>query len=231
MKKEMNPGPKVELEITGDGSHTLYVPEIGEHYHSIYGAIAESRHIFLEAGFMHIYKPGKKIRILEVGFGTGLNALLTFIEAEISGCDVEYSTIELNPLGEDIYSILNFDGLLDHTGSHEIFIRLHHSPWNENVHLAAGFSLHKINRSLQDYQPEKETFDLVYFDAFGPDVQPEMWTKEVFDKMAFGLKKDGVLVTYSTKGTVKRNLKNAGFSIEKLPGPKGKREILRAIKI
>lgn len=231
MKEEKQHGPKVEIEITGDGSHTLFMPETGEHYHSVYGAIAESRHIFLGAGFKHIYKPNEKMKILEIGFGTGLNALLTCIEAEISGCHVEYSTIELIPLGEDIYSILNFDGLIDHPDSHEIFICLHQSPWNEKAQLSSVFSIHKINISLQEYQPEKETFDLVYFDAFGPGIQPEMWTKEMFEKMALGLRKDGVLVTYSTKGTVKRNLKNAGFSIEKLPGPKGKREILRAKKI
>ena len=227
----MRSGSKVEIEITGDGSHTLFVPELGEHYHSVYGAIAESRHIFLEAGFKYLYKPHKKIRILEVGFGTGLNALLTCVESEISGCYVEYSTIELYPLREDIYSILNFDSLVKHRDSRGIFLRLHRSPWNENVHLTTSFFLQKINKSLKDYQPEKETYDLVYFDAFSPDVQPEMWTGEVFDKMAYGLKKDGVLVTYSTKGTVKRNLISAGFKIEKLPGPQGKREILRAVKI
>jgi len=227
----MPPGLKVELEITGDGSHTLYLPELGEHYHSVYGAIAESRHIFLEAGFYHIRKPYEKTRILEIGFGTGLNALLTYFESEISGCHVEYTTIELFPLQEDIYMKLNYNDHIQFKDSREIFLRLHQAQWNEKVPISAGFTLCKINRSLQEYQPERETFDLVYFDAFGPAIQPEMWTKEVFEKMAFGLKKDGVLVTYSTKGTVKRNLKSTGFSIEKLPGPKGKREILRAIKI
>lgn len=227
----MQPGLKVELKVTDDGSHTLFVPELGEHYHSVYGAIGESRHIFLEAGFRHIYKPFDKISILEIGFGTGLNALLTYMESEISAIPVEYTTIELNPLKEDVYSILNFDELLNYPGSREIFLRLHQSPWNEQVHLTYGFILHKINISLHEFLPGKEAFDLVYFDAFGPDIQPEMWKEEVFIKMASGLKKDGVLVTYSTKGTVKRNLKNAGFSIEKLPGPRGKREILRAIKI
>lgn len=222
---------KVEIEITGDGSQTLYVPSLGEHYHSVYGAIAESRHVFLEAGFKHLCKPNEKIRILEVGFGTGLNALLTYVESEISGCKVEYSTIELNPLGEDIYSKLNFDEMLNHPGSHEIFLRLHKSSWDEKVNISSNFSLYKIITSLQDYQLDKEAYDLVYFDAFGPDIQPEMWTGKVFDMMAFGLRKNGVLATYSTKGTVKRSLKSAGFSIEKLPGPRGKREILRAVKI
>jgi tRNA U34 5-methylaminomethyl-2-thiouridine-forming methyltransferase MnmC len=231
MMEEMQPGLRVELKITADGSHTLFVPELGEHYHSVYGAIAESRHIFLDAGFRHIYRPSEKISILEIGFGTGLNALLTYLESEISGAPVEYTAIELNPLEEDIYTRLNFDELLNYPGSREIFLRIHQIPWNKKVHLNDGFFLNKIHISLQAYQPEKEIFDLVYFDAFGPDIQPEMWTGEVFKKMAFYMKKDGILVTYSTKGTVKRNLVSAGFRIEKLPGPRGKREILRAVKI
>jgi tRNA U34 5-methylaminomethyl-2-thiouridine-forming methyltransferase MnmC len=231
MKLEMRSGPGVEIEITGDGSHTLFVPETGEHYHSIYGAIAESRHIFLEAGFKHILRFNEKIRILEIGFGTGLNALLTYIESEISGCFVEYTAIELFPLKEEVYSLLNYCDLLNFLDSRVIYLRLHNSSWNKPVNISPKFSLLKRNSSLQDYLPEKESFDLVYFDAFGPDIQPEMWTGEVFDKMAFCLRKNGVLVTYSTKGTVKRNLKSAGFRIEKLPGPKGKREILRAVKI
>jgi tRNA U34 5-methylaminomethyl-2-thiouridine-forming methyltransferase MnmC len=231
MMEEMSSGPGVKIEITGDGSHTLFVPETGEHYHSIYGAIAESRHIFLEAGFKHILRHNEKVRVLEIGFGTGLNALLTCIEAEISGHQVKYTAIERFPLKEDVYSILNYKDLINHPGSREVFLRLHQMPWNEKGNLSNNFSLQKFAISLQDYRPEKGSFDLVYFDAFGPDIQPEMWTGEVFDKMAFCLRYDGGLVTYSTKGTVKRNLKSAGFKIEKLPGPIGKREILRAIKI
>ena len=207
------------------------MPELKEHYHSVFGAINESRHIFIGAGFKYIVERKTNLKILEIGFGTGLNALLTYIEAENSGCSVEYIAIELNPLAENIYSKLNFNDLIDYPGSQRIFLHLHQSPWNELVKLSSAFHLQKINISLQDYQPGSETFDLVYFDAFGPDIQPEMWTREVFEKMAFCLKKDGILVTYSTKGTVKRNLASAGFKIVKLPGPTGKREILRAIKI
>jgi len=227
----MRPGPKVELEITGDGSHTLFVPGLGEHYHSVFGALAESRHIFLEAGLKHIHKYFDNIRILEIGFGTGLNALLTFIEIINSRCSILYTAIELYPLQEEVYSKLNYDELINHPEAREIFLRLHQSAWNQAVKQTPGFILHKMSISLQEYQPVEDAFDLVYFDAFGPEIQPEMWTEEVFEKMAFSLKKDGILVTYSTKGTVKRNLVNAGFRIEKLPGPKGKREILRAIKI
>jgi len=229
MTEVVNSGPSVVLKITGDGSHTLFVPGLDENYHSVFGAITESRHIYLEAGFKHVFRPAGKIRILEIGFGTGLNALLTFIESEVLQCQVEYTAIELNPLNEDIYSKLNFPEILNYRDSREFFLRIHKLPWNLLTYLTGNFSLLKINTSLEAYQPANEAFDLIYFDAFGPDVQPEMWTQEVFKKMASGLKKQGVLVTYSTKGIVKRNLKAAGFSIEKLPGPHGKREILRAV--
>ncbi len=231
MSDILKPFPAIELKVTGDGSHTLFVPGLGEHYHSVFGAIAESGHIFVDAGLKHVCRSVKTARILEIGFGTGLNALLTFIESEACKCDMEYTSIELFPLKSDIYSKLNFPGLIRYQGSREIFLQMHELPWNLPHPLSAHFSLHKINLSLMDYQPEKEAFDLVYFDAFGPEVQPEMWTKEVFEKMYSGLKKGGTLVTYSTKGTVKRNLMAAGFSIEKLPGPPGKREILRATRI
>jgi tRNA U34 5-methylaminomethyl-2-thiouridine-forming methyltransferase MnmC len=229
--QESKTGPLVELKITGDGSHTLFVLGLNEHYHSVFGAIAESRHIFLEAGFKYVCKYLEKIRILEIGFGTGLNTLLTEIESEFMKCKVDYTAIELNPLNEDIYSKLNYPEFLSFPGSGELFLRIHKLPWNSPAYLTGNFSLFKKNTSLDAYQPDKESFDLVYFDAFGPDVQPEMWTREVFDKMFFSLKKDGVLVTYSSKGLVKRNLSCAGFSIEKLPGPPGKREFLRVVKI
>lgn len=231
MKEEKRQRPNLELKITGDGSHTLFVPSLNEHYHSVFGSIAESRHIFTGAGFKYLLNRQSNLKILEIGFGTGLNAMLTYIESDRSGSQVEYTAVELNPLDENIYSKLNFNDLIDYPGSRAIFLLMHESPWEETVEISPVFHLHKINISLMDYQPSKETFDLVYFDAFGPDIQPEMWTEEIFIKMALGLKKGGVLVTYSTKGTVKRNLVNAGFSIEKLPGPKGKREILRATKI
>ena len=227
----MNSGLELEFKITGDGSHTLYVPALGEHYHSVFGAIAESRHIFIGAGYKFVKKPRLPVHILEIGFGTGLNALLTCMEAEVSGCRVSYTTLENNPLPAIIYSKLNFADLTDHPDSQDIFLHLHQSPWNEWNNHGKYFSFLKLNTSLQDFKPLKEAFDLVYFDAFGPDVQPEMWTGEVFLKMASGLRKQGVLVTYSAKGSVKRNLKEAGFLIEKLPGPEGKREILRAVRI
>jgi tRNA U34 5-methylaminomethyl-2-thiouridine-forming methyltransferase MnmC len=216
------------LQVTSDGSHTIFVPHLNEHYHSVFGAIAESRHIFIEAGLNYISQKIRKINILEIGFGTGLNALLTCMEAERKNLLVNYSSLELYPLNEDVFSRLNYSEQIQYQTVNDIFNKLHHSPWGLEVFFSDHFSLKKMNISLLNYIPVDQYFDLVYFDAFGPDVQPEMWTSEVFKKIASGLKAGGVLVTYSTKGLVKRNLKDAGFIIEKLPGPMGKREILRA---
>jgi tRNA U34 5-methylaminomethyl-2-thiouridine-forming methyltransferase MnmC len=261
--------PAIEFKLSGDGSHTLFVPGLNEHYHSTFGAIAESRHIFINAGLNFVRQSSSSVKILEIGFGTGLNAFLTFIETIGQELKIDYTAIELYPLKEDIYSKLNYpenmpltEGLtprLKETSQHivvgdakntastetslhlamkfknemikEIFILMHSCDWNRKITISGQFSLSKIHSSLEDYLPEYQYFDLIYFDAFGPDVQPEMWTSEVFRKMASALKPGSVLVTYSTKGTVKRNLKEVGFKIEKLPGPAGKREILRAINL
>jgi len=264
MTEEKSTAYPFEVEVTGDGSHTIFVPALNEHYHSVFGAINESRHIFIEAGLNFITQKSHKLNILEIGFGTGLNAILTYIEAEEKRLFIDYSSIELYPLKEEVYSKLNYpefiypnqysigtpttkavgSGLVTKYQStalvvgdakmtifgemiREVFIKMHSFDWNKKVHLSDQFSLKKIHASLDDYIPEEQYFNLVYFDAFGPDVHPEMWTVDVFKKMASALKPGGVLVTYSTKGVVKRNLKAVGFSIEKLPGPVGKREILR----
>jgi tRNA U34 5-methylaminomethyl-2-thiouridine-forming methyltransferase MnmC len=231
MMEDIQPGRPLEFKITGDGSHTLYLPGLNEHYHSTFGAIAESRHIFLETGYKHIFRTEEPVRILEIGFGTGLNALLTFMESEKLNGKTEYASIELYPLQAEVYVKLNFPDLLNDDSCRKIFLRMHELPWNSKTQLSGNFRILKINTSLELYQPPEAYFDLVYFDAFGPDVQPEMWTLEVFEKMASALRNKGVLVTYSTKGTVRRNLIAAGFSVEKLPGPPGKREILRATRL
>lgn len=224
-------GLQVEFVLSGDGSHTLFVPAMNEHYHSVFGAINESRHIFINAGYHAVNKSAGNIRILEIGFGTGLNALLTYFESMSEGIAVDYVSIEKNPLAETLYSQLNYPEIIPLPGCREIFMALHASGWKVPVKISEKFSLHKIDIALEDFIPENETFDLVYFDAFNPVVQPEMWTPEVFRKMAEALKPGGILVTYSTRGIVKRSLKETGFALEKLPGPAGKREILRAVRL
>ncbi len=221
----------IELKVTEDGSHTLFVPALGEHYHSIHGAIDESRHIFINAGFHAVAAPGKEIRIFEVGFGTGLNALLTLIECQKMRCCAQYFAIERNPLPEEVVSGLNYPALLEIPESPEYFNRIHQASWYRKARITDFFAIEKIYADIHEYPRPEFDLDLVYFDAFGPEVQPDIWTVKVFELIGKAMKPGGVLVTYSTKGMVRRNLISAGFSIEKLPGPKGKREILRATRL
>jgi tRNA U34 5-methylaminomethyl-2-thiouridine-forming methyltransferase MnmC len=230
---------EVRLIVTNDGSHSLFVPELNEHYHSTFGAIQESQFIFINAGFRSLNLPtllprlgevGRGLCILEIGFGTGLNALLTQIEAEQSGRQVCYTSIEAFPVEQGTWSQMNFAEQLGSTGSKTVFERLHLAPWDQPVAISPHFTLHKIAGRLEDYLPDADQFHLVYFDAFGPEVQPALWTTEIFTMLFNSLKSGGTLVTYSVKGTVVRALKAAGFATEKLPGPPGKRHILRAVK-
>jgi tRNA U34 5-methylaminomethyl-2-thiouridine-forming methyltransferase MnmC len=216
-----------EIKITGDGSATLYVPDLDEHYHSTFGAVQESMHIFIAHGLWCVNIP--EIRILEIGFGTGLNALLSLIhhKKEIS---VTYHSIERNPLLWEDINKLKYPSFLklDDTMT-SLFRKMHSEPWNIDIQLGHNFTIHKINTDLLEYSPEKG-YDLVYFDAFAPDVQPEMWHQSVFDRLAMALNPGGILVTYCAKGEVRRKLQHAGFRVVKLPGPPGKREILQAIR-
>ena len=220
----------VRLITTKDNSHTLFVPELNESYHSVYGAIQESMHVFIEAGFMHIASGLERINVLEVGFGTGLNAMLTQIEAETMGLPVIYTSLESSPLGRDIWEQLNYPRRLcsvDYTG---IFEKIHLAGWGKAEEISRFFSLHKIHGKLEDYSPPGNWFDLVYFDAFSPDAQPELWTCAIFLKLFMAMKPGAVLTTYSVKGDVTRALKAAGFRVGKIPGPPGKRQITRALK-
>ena len=220
----------MKLKVTGDGSHTVFIPELNEHYHSHYGAVTESLHVFIGAGYDHIKTGRNQINILEIGFGTGLNAYLTWLSAMKDNVHVHYYAVEPHPLPLEICDNLDFPAFTGSPENIKTFLQLHESPWGEWYPPDDFFALLKIRLTIQQYDPASRFFDLVYFDAFGPEVQPEMWTAEVFNKMYAALKPGGALVTYSTKGQVKRNLNEAGFVIEKLPGPPGKREILRAIK-
>ncbi len=215
-----------QIITTSDGSHTIYVPELDEHYHSIHGAVQESNYIYINKGFY--YCEADPLRIFEVGFGTGLNALLTAINSLTGSRVVNYTTIEKYPLDVNIIKSLNHS-LYSGDEAKDIYDLIHGAPWGCLVNICENFNLFKIKGDMRSNLPAG-IFDLIYFDAFGPDKQPEMWTKEVFYNIAGITKKNGVLVTYSAKGDVKRNLKASGFDVELLPGPPGKRQIIRAMK-
>jgi len=212
---------------TSDGSHTIYVPELDEHYHSIHGAVQESTFIFIRNGFD--ISDADPLCILEIGFGTGLNALLTAIHGLTERRDIFYTTIEKYPLGGEIIESLNHHRFAGAEGK-EIFNRIHAAEWNAMINICPNFSIKKIRTDLTEKRPEG-IFDLIYFDAFGPDKQPEMWTPEIFRSIAEVTRPNGILVTYSAKGEVKRNLKACGFDVNLLPGPPGKRQMIRAVKI
>lgn len=220
--------PNKEIITTADGSHTIYIPALNECYHSKFGALTESRHIFINAGFNAVPETINIINILEIGFGTGLNTLLTYVEAEKKSKQIIYTGIEVNPLKIAFIKQLNYTKTANLNYLEKIFLNFHEASWNTDLKISEFFTLKKINQKIEDYKPEKEKFNLIYFDAFSPEVQPELWTEEIFTRMAVSMKPKGILVTYSTKGDVKRALKKSGFTIEKLPGPPGKREILRA---
>jgi tRNA U34 5-methylaminomethyl-2-thiouridine-forming methyltransferase MnmC len=225
-----------KIITTSDGSHSIYIPELNEHYHSIHGAVQESMHVFVDAGLKYKEKTAKEINILEIGFGTGLNAFLTFLEAYDKDLMINYYSIEAFPVSIKVASQLNYASQLNPLYNFEnldlqlIFNELHNVPWEKEIPISKNFNLKKIKNTLQEIQLPDGKFDLIYFDAFGPPVQPEMWTEEIFSKIASATKKEGALVTYCAKGEVKRTLKKAGFSIENLPGPPGKREMVRAVK-
>lgn len=218
---------QILLEATADGSHTLYVLSLDEHYHSVFGAVQESTHVFIEAGFNEISNL-RQINILEVGFGTGLNALLTALKK--GSQHVSYTAIEAYPVSKSITDRLNYPDMTGVNGSSEIFKRLHEVEWERFSEVVPGFILRKLHAKMEICDLPDNFFHLVYFDAFAPNVQPEMWTSEVFRKIYRATVASGILVTYSSKGLVKQNLRSAGFIVERLPGAAGKRHMLRALK-
>ena len=213
--------------ITADGSDTISVPELKVTYHSIYGAIQESKHVFIEAGLKNlILAEAAPLNIFEMGFGSGLNALLTTIETEKLQREIHYETVELFPLDIDETSSLNYCKQLGREDLQPIFEQLHSCEWDKKTNITANFRFKKTRSNLLNFETS-ETFKLIYFDAFAPNAQPELWTKEIFEKMFAMLEPGGILVTYCSKGDVRRAMQAAGFIVEKLPGPKGKREMIR----
>lgn len=223
--------PTIELKISADGSHTLYHQELDETYHSVHGSIQEALHVFIRAGLNPIFNTKEEIHLLEMGFGTGLNAFLTLSEAKKVHKKVHYHSLESFPLDENIWTKLNFHDQLKSNREEIVeFEQLHRDVWNEWNIIHPQFNLLKEQTHLETwYSPY--TYDLVYYDAFGPRVQPELWEEPIFQKLHSMMNTNGMLVTYCAKGSVKRAIKASGFEIESLPGPPGKREMTRAIKI
>lgn len=216
----------MKIQATGDGSETLLNEELDETYHSRKGALTESLHVFIKEGLLYAVKNGIKspLKILEVGFGTGLNAFLTVKEK----IPVQYHTLEPFPVA--LHVIRQLNSALD-TSDKEELINLHTAEWSRMVEIKNHFHFVKYQQKLEEINFEDSFFDLVYFDAFGPQAQPAMWSKAIFSRLTPWVKKNGILVTYSSQGQFRRNLTSCGWKIDKIPGPPGKREIVRATKI
>lgn len=243
-----------ELQLTADGSHTLFLPDLDEHYHSINGAVQESVHVFIEAGLRFwltsgANTPGWGIHILELGFGTGLNTWLTLREMKDSEVPVVYTSLEKYPLSKEITDRLNYGDLFPGSlssgngeerdipsslsygegGGRGVFQRLHEAPWGVSTPISPNFTLQKVEADFTTYA-FSEPVDLIFFDAFAPDKQPEIWTQALFDSLFAAARPGAVLTTYCAKGTVRRMMHEAGFAVERLPGPIGKRHMLRGRK-
>ena len=218
---------KRRIITTLDGSKTIQIEDWNEQYHSKHGAIQEAYHVFIKNGLR--YFSHRQIQILEIGFGIGLNALISLIEAPKQQLKIHYVGVEAYPVSEVEISSLNYIDLLEAKEFEETFREMHTSNWNEKVRLSSNFELTKQKKDFTTIN-EIGLFNLIYFDAFGARVQPELWTVSIFKKMYAALDWDGVLVTYSAKGSVRRAMQEVGFEVERLPGPPGKREMLRAFK-
>lgn len=218
---------KREIITTSDGSKTIHLPEWNEQYHSKHGAIQEAQHVFIKNG-LDLFKE-RKLKLLEIGFGTGLNAFITFLEAEKRTLEIEYVGVEAYPVALEEVNALNYVELLNAQNRSDYFDKMHACPWEMKIEISASFQLLKRKQFFKDIKDEA-AFDLIYFDAFGARVQPDLWSEEIFKSMYKALKPNGVLVTYSAKGSVRRAMLAAGFEVERLPGPPGKREMLRAKK-
>jgi tRNA U34 5-methylaminomethyl-2-thiouridine-forming methyltransferase MnmC len=220
----------LNLIKTVDGSNSLLNTDLDETYHSRHGAIQESLHVFIKSGlkFWLEQNQSSEISILEVGFGTGLNALLALQESFTQKIKFRFTTIEAFPVSVEFVNQLNYAKQLSFESSEKFFHDLHAAAWNTEVGISPNFFLKKIQGKIQDLNFENESFDVVFFDAFAPNKQPEMWEKPILEKIFKAMRNDSVFVTYCAKGQLKRDLKSIGFKVEALPGPPGKREMVRA---
>ncbi len=230
-----------KIELTADGSHTLFVPSMNEHYHSVNGAKTEAEHIYINYGLKE--STASPLNILEIGFGTGLNAFLTLLEAQKLHKKIIYTSLELYPLSFEVIKQLNYPTIICPEQS-ALYDDLHLAKWNEPCQITSDFTLLKQNLDftklthptdsmewklgIMDHQ--KSYYDVIYFDAFAPEKQPEMWNQELFNALYASMNVKGILMTYCAKGVVRRMLQSSGFIVERLPGPPGKREVLRATK-
>lgn len=220
----------IKLIVTSDGSHSLLNEALNETYHSVHGAIQESQHVFINNGLYYFLESCSRdsISIFEVGFGTGLNVLLTVKAMLNKEVIINYTSIEAFPIGEELWNSLNYTKVL---GLEEIFAKAHRCKWEIVNEISPRFGLTKQQTTLQKIELQPASFDVVYFDAFAPNKQPELWTIDVLTKIHHTMKSNGVFVTYCAKGQLKRDLKELGFRVETLPGPPGKKEMVRAVKV
>lgn len=218
---------KREIIRTADGSTSIYVPELDENYHSRHGAVQEAIHVFIRSG-LDLFA-GKDTSIMEIGFGTGLNAFITFLEAEKSRQNISYTGVEAFPVTSEEAALMNYPEALEMPQYEEAFQKMHDAAWEAPVVLSGNFTLTKRQQRFEAIE-DKGRFDLIYFDAFGYPTQPGLWSEDIFRRMYAALKEEGVLVTYAARGVIKRNMQAAGFRVEKLAGPVGKREMFRAWK-
>lgn len=221
-----------QIITTSDGSTTIHLPEWNESYHSRHGAIQESKHVFINTGLKHWLNQTKTmpVNILEIGFGTGLNCFLTVLESSKRNSSIDYTGVEAYPITEEEIKQLNYCSTVEYNENKLIFENIHQAKWNEDTPITPQFKLFKRLDKIENIE-DTNRYDIIYFDAFGAQVQPELWTETIFKKMHNALKSGGILVTYAAKGSVRRSMQAAGFQTERLPGPPGKREMLRATKL
>jgi tRNA U34 5-methylaminomethyl-2-thiouridine-forming methyltransferase MnmC len=215
------------IVVSGDGSHTLISPHFNTSYHSLNGSVTESQIVFIQSGLDYLKsKSFDDIKVFEMGFGTGLNALLSLIWARTNHIKIEYHSIEAYPISSALAMQLNYGQIYNADAD---YIHLHQADWNHSCHIDPNFTIHKYRCMMEEFESLAK-FDVIYYDAFSPTDQPNLWDEGMMCKMYQLLLDDGILVTYCAKGSFKRALKSAGFNVENLPGPPGKREITRAVK-
>lgn len=218
-----------KLITTQDGSHSLFSETFGVSYHSKFGAIQETQHVFIDAALRFKAVIQRKIKILEVGFGTGLNAFMTLLEAHKRNLLVEYIAVEAFPITMEQVDTLNYTEKMGNDEEAAMFQQMHQCEWGTPVDLSDNFKFQKLKQQFEDID-HQNAFDIIYFDAFAPNAQPHLWEEPLLRAMYDALKPEGILTTYCAKGIVKRRLKSIGFEVEALPGPPGKREMTRALK-